>query len=208
MIKALLVTVLLSLASNAGAAWHLYIVPTITTSDGIDPKYVTGAHLFSCLLYGHQTVNLCAADTDNTLDQTIIDATDAYKLPDNLDANISAGAVDVLKTALENRNIPAQWVDSLHTYRQTLRILRGMFALLSRYIAVSKNNNVVFGGSVTLDTTMAQLPAAARNNLRTSATQLGVDISAIGSATPLREALQIVGEQFVNKPFVLGGITI
>jgi hypothetical protein len=200
--------VLLSLASNADAAWHIYVVPTVTSADGIDPKYVTDAHLFSCLLYGHQSVNICAADTDTTLDAIINGASDAYSLPDNLDANISAGAVDLLKTALENRNIPAQWVDSLHTYRQALRIIHGMFSLLGRYIAVSKSHSVVFGGSVTLNTTMAQLPTAARNNLRTSATQLGCDITAITNSTTLRSALQIVGEQFLSRPFVLGGIKI
>jgi len=212
LLQALVVTALLAGAGEAKATWHLYLVPVVLVDDAGEQartgKYSSLASSTSCMDYGRQAIMLCAFNVSDVNDQQLTGFSDVHRLPDNLDQRIPIQAVSVVQAALENRNIPAQWVDNLHTYRDLLRITRGIFALLQRYIAVSGSNNIVLGGSVTLNTTMNQLSAAMRNNLRASATQLNADISNIAGNTPLREALQIVGEQFLDTSFTMGGITI
>jgi len=207
LLRALMLAAVLGVASEAQAAWHLYVVPYQQTGNDIDPKYLDGVNS-SCRTYGVQPVFLCAADTNSVLDAAIQAAPDAWRLPDNLDQRVSAGVLSAVQNAMEARNIPSQWVTTLATYRDLLREVNGMFSLLQTYLGITGQRSLVIGGSVTLNTTMNQLPASVRNNLRNAATQLGVNTSAIAGNTPLREALQIVGEHFLDTAFVLGGITI
>src|SRR5690349_507923 len=146
LLKAVLMAAFLGLASEANAAWHLYILPAVSVPDGVDPKYIGNSN-FSCMTYGRQPVYLCAADLDATFDAQLTAAPDVYRIPDNLDQHLSAQVVGIVQTALENRNLPSQWVDTMHTYRDVIRIVHGMFNLLGRYIGVSGSNQIVFGGA-------------------------------------------------------------
>lgn len=206
----LIVAACLGFAHEASATWHLYVLPIVTDQSGTDSeaKYTALAQQTACGEYGRQPIALCAFNVDSAIDQQLQAAPDVFRIPDNLDQRVPANVISVVQNALENRNIPAQWVDTLHTYRDVIRIVNGMFALLRQYRITSGSNNLVFGGAVNLNTTMNQLPATVRNNLRAAGTALGLDISSIAGNTPLREALQIIGEQFLNNAFVLGGITI
>src|SRR5690242_19150505 len=94
LLKAVLMAAFLGLASEANAAWHLYIVPAVATGSDVDPKYLTTVNA-SCKSYGRQPVFLCAADTSVTLHAILQDAADVHVLPDNLDQHLSAQAVRI-----------------------------------------------------------------------------------------------------------------
>jgi len=200
-----------SLAGVAHATWHLYVVAVIgagTEQDDRRGKYTDLATSFSCTDYGFQPVMICAMDVSGANDTFINAQSDATRLPDNLDSTISAGALTVVQNALENRNIPAGWVTAGLTYRELLRTVDGFFAFMQRYLGVTGKKLPVFGGSVTLNTQFNDLSQTLKNELASTAQSLGLDTSQLSGTNTLRQILKNIADQWGQRSFVLGGITI
>jgi len=203
-----LVAVLL-IASPASAAWHLYLVPVIGTGTQEDPRSPKYLASYACTDYGHQPQMLCAADVDAGTDAALQANSDVTRIPDNLDAQLGAGAVTAVQNALEARNIPAGWVTQALTYRTVLRTLFGMFSLFQRYAAIAQNPNAVIdGATVTLSTQFNQLPLKARQDLQATVASFGLDTSGLTGASTIRQILKAFADQFGQRPFTLGGVAI
>lgn len=189
-------------------AWHLYLVPVIgdgTEDDPRRPKYVTS---FSAMDYGFQPVMLVATDVDDATDAALQLNADVTRIPDALDNQLGAAALAIVQNALETRHLPAGWVTGGITYRALLRTVGGFFAFLQRYSTVANTTALVFGGAVDLETTMNQLSAAKRQELKDTAVSLGLDISGIAGNTKLRAVLKNIADQWGQREMHLGGITI
>lgn len=111
-------------------------------------------------------------------------------------------AVAATQQALEDLNIPSQWVVAGMTYRSVLRVVIGMAQLVQRMKGMGLP--VVIAGN--LDKTMSQFSAAIRQGLSDAAVSLDLDVSGISGATTLREALRNAGEQFVARGVALGDL--
>lgn len=192
--------------------WHLYLIPMIGTGTRQDPrrpKYIDGLGASTGVLrYGFQPVALVALDVDDDTDATLAANVDVQKIPDDLDNTIGPNALSIIQNALEDRNIPSQWVTSNITYRMVLRTLYGFFSFLQRYSAIANTTALVFGGAVTLNTQFNQLSGTARTNLRNTATDLGLTLTGIPNTSTLREVLKLLADQWGQREFVIGGVTI
>jgi hypothetical protein len=112
-------------------------------------------------------------------------------------------AVATTQAALEAMNIPAQWVTGAMTYRDVLRAVVGMAMLIQGTQGLSVP--LTLAGN--LDLTMAQIPANVRAALAQASDKQGLDRSSIVGATTVRQALQILGAQYIARNTVyLGGI--
>jgi hypothetical protein len=212
--KYLMALCLLLLPVKSFAAWHLYLIPVIGTAcaGGADrcPKYLNGSGgNWSCMDYGYQPSMICSADTDATQDAALVKQSDVTKIPDNLDSTVGAGALTTVQNALESRHIPGTWVTTATTYRTVIRAAIGAFTLFQRYISISGNTAATINGStVTLNTVFSSLPSQVRTDLIATAINLELDTSGITGANTLRQILLGIGNQFLTRVSVIGGITI
>ncbi len=211
--KSLILTILLLFPVTAEAAWHLYLVPLIgtgvTDSNPRTPKYIAALSVpWAMVDYGFQPVALVAADVDGATDTSLQGNGDVTKIPDNLDNLLGAGAVSAVQTALENKNIPAGWVTSALSYRTVLRTIWGFFAFLQRYAVVSGNTNPIIAASINLDTQFGSLPQTAQDNLAATAKSLGLNTTGVTGTTTLRVILKGIADQWGQRSFTLGGVTV
>lgn len=193
-------------------AWHIYLIPIVglgTKADSRRPKYQTElGNAWSMMDYGFQPVALVGADLDASQEAILLAHADARKIPDALDQTIGAGVLATVQAALEAVNIPAHWVVAGTTYRELLRTLWGFFAFLQRYAEVTNSTAQVFDVTTHLDLRLNQMSASMRQNLRDTAISLGLNIDNLGGVTRLRVALRTVADQWGDRPFQLGGITV
>lgn len=191
-------------------SWHLYLLPFEVNARGERvPEHVMGlAVAGACSTFGFQGDCLCAADVSNADDTAIAAEADVLKVPDNLDATLGAGAVATVQAALEAREIPSQWVTGAFTYRRLIRIINAMFAFVTRFAAVNSFIQPLLSGLVTLDTTFASLSAANRQRLLDTAASFSFNTDGFTGASTMRQILKGVADQWGEREFQLGGITI
>jgi hypothetical protein len=103
-------------------------------------------------------------------------------------------AVVATQNALEALNIPAQWITAGMTYREVLRVIVGMAQLIQRCDGLG----VRFRLAGNMDRTMASLAANVRQVLSDASDSLGLDRSEIVGTTTVRQALRILGKQFLD----------
>ncbi len=132
------------------------------------------------------------ANTTPAQDTTLGANADVIVIPP-LDNTIALVAT---QNALETLNIPAQWLTAGMTYRTVLRVVVGMAAF---YIRAVDNFGAVLPLAGNLDKTLSQLSAAVRSALASASDSLGLDRSQITTATTVREALRIIGQQFATN---------
>lgn len=131
---------------------------------------------------------------------------DVLLLPEDLDTNLTSGAVITAAAALEAWNIPAGWVDTSFTYRQVLRIVVGMFQYLGRLTKLSNVNP--FEASVNLSLTYGSLGATWQGWIK----QAAVDIKLIDESTTVpsswtvRQILEWMGQQWGDEPITFGDL--
>lgn len=194
-------------------SWHLYIVPVVgdgTRGNERRPKYMAALSgvPWAGIDYGFQPVMLVGANVDDATDEQAQAQSDVLRIPDNRDQLLGAGAVDIVQTALENRNIPAGWVTQSLSYKTVLRTIWGFFAFVQRYSVISGNTSPLITGSVTLETQFNQLPQGVRTNLQDTATSLGLSSSGLTSTSTIREILKNISDQWGQRPFNVGNILI
>lgn len=189
-------------------AIRVYIVPVVTANTGPGgapcraPDYVPALGVpWSAMYYGLEPVALVRADVDAAQHSTLAASAPITVVPANLDASVGA-AVTTVEAALESWSIPGQWVASGLTYRQVLRGVATIFQFAQRFDGLHRLR--IFGGTVTLDTTVAQLPQAARDKLAAVSDSFGWDRSGVTGATTLRQLLRGAAQQW-NGGVLLGG---
>lgn len=193
--------------------WRIHLMPmTGTGANRFDPrvpKYISefGAFQWQLVDYGSQDDCVVALDADATTHSTLTAHADVLTVPANLDNTPGAGAVTTTRAALEAMQIPAGWVTTSVTWRTIVRVVVGMMILNQRFWVIRGGNigdgrHSIFDG-VDLDSTVGDIPAAARADLTEAATSapLSLDVSGIGLSTTIRAMLQNLGLQMSARPY-------
>lgn len=196
-------------------AFRLYIVPVVGVGSRSDPrraKYFDDGTFSppvdsAAMDYGFEPWMVVGANLSTTNDAIVVSKPDAFALPFDLTTNLTAGQVTSVQTKLESINVPAGWVSTSLTWVQVVRIVLGMFAFLARYAELHGVTRV-FGGSVTLDTTIGSLSVGVRTDLTNAALSLGLSTVGITGTTTLRSALLLLGQQLSGRPFNFNGVRI
>jgi hypothetical protein len=154
--------------------------------------------------YGAENLMLVAVDLTPAEFTQVNSNVDVLAVPANLDANVSALAVDTIQSKLEASNLPAEWVTTALTYRQVLGRVMRVIGVAQRYQALFGR---IFSGAISLDTRMNQLTQAQRQRLLDVAADLGIDASSVGPTTTVRQVLRILADQLNPNGLVFGGET-
>jgi hypothetical protein len=123
-----------------------------------------------------------------------------------------AGAVGVipagLKTVMENAGIPLDWVDPVgNTNRNVWAYVASWHFMVQRASGQDQTNVVAFLGN-NLDSTIAQVPAAARNAIATFMDNLGIDRSWVTNATLVREVVTFIVNRYPRDMYTFGPVTL
>lgn len=197
-------------------AERLYIVPVIgdgsSKTNARRPKYFADGTIhpssYSALDYGFEPWMLVEANLGAADDATVVSEPDAFALPFDLTANLTAGQVSNVQTKLDAINVPSGWVNTSLTWAQVVKTVVGVFSFIQRFAAVYARNTgthpSLFGGAVTLDSTFASLPAEVRTAMLSAATSFSIDTSSLSGASTLRTILKTMADSFSNQTFSLG----
>lgn len=187
---------------------RVYLMPSVTNANGKEPKYMSLLGPDAAGMdYGPEDDYIVASTVTAEQHAALIANADVLAIPQNLDANLTAGAVTTAQNWLEGRNIPADWVTTSLSYRQVLRIVAQMFQFAQRYQAVS-NNARLFPAGTTLATTIGKLDATTKANWQNTASSLGYSFAGINNSSTTRQALKTLGQQWGSRPIYLGGVTL
>lgn len=192
---------------------RFYILPIESNSNARGPKYFAWKFdpdppgikcRWSAMDYGLMPVMLLLAHDISVENHTALAANgDVISVPENIDQSISAGAINQVKGALDTLNIPSDWVTTAYTYRQILRMVAGLFQFAQRLHGLFGER--VLASGVTLESTIASLPAPVVLKLRAAAQSFGWDTSAIVGDWKLRRVLKYLADQWGEQVFYLGG---
>ena len=148
---------------------------------------------------------IVAADVTDAQHALISAQTDVIAIP-ALDSTIpNATARNRVRNILEAGNIPGTWVTVGMTYRQIVRTVLSIWRFANRYIS---KGGWIFIGGITLDTTWAEIPAAAQQRLRDAAVEFGLDYSGVTGTTTIRQLLKGMADQFGDVEYQIGGVVI
>lgn len=176
---------------RAGVPVSFFIIPMEGTGTRADPrreKYVPALGVDRAIV-DHNDVAIVWANTTPPQDAALALNADVILVP-ALDLPV---AVVATQTALEALNIPAHWITAGMTYREVLRALVGIAQLLQRCDGLGLRFQLVGN----LDRTIASLTVNVRQVLADAADSLGLDRSTIIGTTTVRQALRILGAQFI-----------
>lgn len=130
---------------------------------------------------------------------------DVTAIPLNLDALLGANLATV-QAALESLHIPADALTSGTTYRQVVRGVIAIFLVAQRFNGRVGANGRLFPAGITLSTTLGDLSANVRGELKLAAEDLGFDYAGLTVASTLREVLKKLASQ--QSPQTLMGLAI
>jgi hypothetical protein len=151
--------------------------------------------------YGLLDTLIEVANVTTAQHNAIVANADVTALPANLNTTIGAANLAAVQAALEARNIPAEWITAAMTYRTVLRAIAALFLLAQRYHGLYLRSIIESG--YTLNSTIGDLPVAARQRLNDMAQSFGFDTSSITLATTIRQALRMLFVQW-TAPIHLG----
>lgn len=191
---------------------RLYLMPITgagTRQDPRRPKYVDQYLVgFSWGMIDYGAEPACMVGVQDILDLThsaIAQEPDCVALPLNLDQQIGAQLAQV-QNVIEALNIPADWVQSSHTYRQVARLVAAIFQFMQRL------NGIGFGrlldGTVSLSTRFNQLPVATRTKLQEAAQSMNFDTSSLSGSSTLRQILKAMADQWGILEIHIGGMIL
>jgi len=195
-------------------ATRIYLMPMLEVGNGRAPKYMaspinqTGlAVRWSGMDFGYEPLALVAADVTPAQHTALAANADVLAVPVDLQSSPGVGAVTTIQTYLESYNVPADWVNTTLTYAQILKRASVMFQLAQRLHGILGNVRL-FGGAVTLSSTLASLPASARQSLLDAAASFGWDTSSLAGASTVREALKFAIGAWGIKPVQLMDVVL
>ncbi|MBA3843513.1 MAG: hypothetical protein H0X39_13040 [Actinobacteria bacterium] len=189
---------------------RFYLVPALAVGDRRGPKYFNWFTAPTPLLlnpweardYGNEPAMLLASDLSDADDATLTSQSDVTKFADNLDAALGANLA-TMQAALAALNIPGQMLTATSTYRETVRGIMGVFGVAQCMQGKGYN---IFSPGITLSSTMASLPAAARTALSACGTALGYVISSVTGTSTVRDLLSLMMVQASPSPML--GVTV
>lgn len=197
-------------------SFRLYIVPKVGSGafhDAFRPKYFSSqdgffavAPAFQSVDYGFEPWMIVGADLPFSDDTAVVAQPDCFALPFDLSVNLTTAQVTNVKNKLEAINVPAGWVTTGLTWIEVVRSVLGIFSFMQRLTAMLAAP--LFTGGVTLATTISQLPQAIVTALQDAATSFGLSTAGVTGATTLRAVLKSLADQFGDKPYAFGTVTL
>lgn len=189
-------------------ALRFYVVPKTgdgqTPATGFRPKYIADLGVsYSAMDYGLEDTFLVGVNVTGAQHTTLAANLDVIAIPLALDDQIGLTALSTVKNRLESLNVPSDWVQQTHTYRDVIRIVGKLFQFMQRFHA--RQVRRFFESGITLDTRVNQLTAPQRNALTDAASSLNLDTSVVTNTMPLRQALRLLIQQLPS--FQLAGET-
>lgn len=205
-------------------AFRLYIVPQVgtgTRTDVFRPKYfmsaldgtgtigvLTTLVDFGTVDFGFEGWFVVGGDLSTSDDNLIVGQSDAFALPFDLSPTLTAGQVTNVQTKLEAIGVPAQWVTTSLTWLQVVRIVLHMLSLIQHFAAVHNVAGFTFLQGANLSAALNTLPASVRQDLLTSATDLGLSTTGITGSTTIRAALKALADQMQTRQYNFAGTLI
>lgn len=153
-------------------------------------------------IFGQEPSCLVVADVSDPDDAALAILSDVTKFADDLDTPLGA-RLAAMQAALEALNLPAQMLTAATTDRQVIRGIVGIFGIGQ---CMNQKGFRLFGGAITLSTTLSSLSVGARQALQDCATEQGYDQTGITLASTIRQLLTKIVQQAVPKPML--GITV
>jgi len=199
---------------------RVYVLPMVETLIGAityrAPKYLGGRNnpplagleniSYACMPYGMQPVCLLIADVTVAQHNLLTANSDVLAAPQNIDNNLTAGAVTTVKNFLESLHIPAGWVTTAHTYRDVLRLVGWLFQFMQRVHGIFQEK--LFVAPNTLSTTYGQLSAGMQAALLQAAQSFAFNTTGLQAGTTLRVILKNLADQFNDRPLDSGLLVI
>ena len=148
--------------------------------------------------FGKEPYMLVWADVTQEQHDSLAIKSDVATFPANLDANLTVGAVTQISNALENRNLPGDWVNTSLTYRQVIKRILAFAQFLQRFGHIRRAR--FFDGSVNLATEFRNLPLAVRSSMIAAAQDLSFDTSGLTATSTLRQIVAEMIRQWILKP--------
>lgn len=194
---------------------QLYVIPVVHLVTPVYevPKYFPHRHNpplaglegvpWAWVTYLLEDVGIIAADVDATQDALLAGQADVVGVPPLDNAIHNATARNKVRSMLEASNVPGTWVNTGMTYRSVLRVVLGLFQFHNRVVA--RLSRRVWDGSISLSTTVNQLPQPVADHLRNAADDLGLNYSAVTGTTTLRQLLLGIGQQFAAQTMTISG---
>jgi hypothetical protein len=113
---------------------------------------------------------------------------DVVVIPANLDSNVGANLTTVQAT-LEALNIPADWINAGHSYRDIIRNVLKFFQYISRFEA---RELTAFFFDMSLETLFSDITQAQRDAMLSAAVSLNLNTANITLSMKLRQVLRII----------------
>jgi hypothetical protein len=206
-----------SAAAQGATTIRVYLVPKIGTgarTDAYRPKYladwgqthpVDGQIEAVMMDYGVEATYLVLAVVTPAQHTEIVSNIDVTAVPTPYTDNVSAVALTKVQQSLESALIPGNWITTSNTWADVVRSTVKSILVMQRFAGMFGQ---LFTSGVTLDTTVGQLTAAQRQNLRAAAQSMGIDTSGATGSTTVRTAILIFSAQLPPVTFTLGGQTL
>jgi hypothetical protein len=194
---------------------RVYVLPMVITLVGDRnyraPKYLGSRNpplagleniRYNCMDYGMENVCILIAEVTTAQHNLLSAQTDVLSAPQNIDNNLTAGAVTTVKNFLESLHIPANWVTTAHTYRDVLRLVGWLFQFMQRVHGIFQEK--LFVAPNTLSTTYSQLSVGMQSALLQAAQSFSFDTTGLQASTTLRVILKNLADQFNARPLNSG----
>ena len=172
----------------------------------LDPDPPGLAVTWGMMDYGLIDAALLVAEVTQEQHDTLLLNSDVTSPPENIDQNITSGAIPGVQAALETLRIPADWVTTAFTYRQILRMVAGLFQFAQRHHAL--HNEQLIDSQAQLDLRWNQIPIARRNRILATADSLVYDYSAVQNTWLIRRILKHLSDQWGVTVFHIGGFDL
>lgn len=189
---------------------------TGTLEDPIAPRFCRALEVSSYGAIDFSTTGeaIVAVEADSAYLALIAADPECIRLatPNNIDRALTTTAAAAARTFIEQRGIPADWINAGDTRREVIRGLAGMFLISrrmeGRYGEDFKRRAVSRG--VNFETRWAALPPTFQTELIETAISAGwnpSDISLVNNP-PLRAILRRLAERYESQPIQLGSVEI
>lgn len=155
--------------------------------------------------YGFSPYALFMADISQADHDLLIQNTDVYTFPDNLDSPVNQD----IRPFFESFNLPTDWLTPATTYRELLRNVAGMMQFNQRYNGIWRDtygaNRSIFD-TATLDTRLRDMTAEEQSVFLAAVASFGYDPNLVPTNARLRQLVKAAGDYWEGQPFYMGGI--
>ena len=192
---------------------RLYVLPMEIGANGKrGPKYLTTEPYKSLdwggLDYGSEDTGLYGIRGINQVDHDALVANaDVIGIPEDLQANMTAGQVTAAVNFYDTLNIPSDWINTSRTVLQVVKITAGLFQFNQRWRGQSATRqSSPFKEGLNLDTQYNQLSEIDQARVLMVYESMAIDYSGLTGTSTIRDALREFAIQISARPLFIAGM--